>query len=149
MSMSKKIVSTVLAAAMAFTTVGAAPARAADSGEIGRFLLGAGTLFIIGSALSNSNRHSTHRNKGTYYSTTPPMKLDPGPRPRYRKVVPGACMRHNPYNQGPSKFFGKHCLSKYNVGRLPSGCLTSVYTKRGYRNVYSAHCLKRKGWVVG
>lgn len=54
--MSKRFLATVLAASIALTSFAAAPARA-DSGEVGRFLLGAGTLFIIGSALSNSDRN--------------------------------------------------------------------------------------------
>lgn len=153
--MTRKLIATVLAASMALTAVGTAPARAADSGEIGRFLLGAGTLFVIGNALNNSNnkrRHTTNRNHGTYYSTTPPMKHDPGPprhRTRTHKVVPGACLQNNRYQQGPRRFFSKRCLSQYNVRRLPGGCLTSVYSKHGYRSVYAARCLKQNGWVVG
>ena len=139
--MTRKFLATALCAALALTSVSTTPVRAADTGEIGRFLLGAGTLFIIGSAISNSNRRGTvqrHDHRPTVVT------------PR-RKVAPAACIRHNRFDQGPRRFLGRNCLrnNMANFHRLPSHCLRTVWTNRGQRNVYGARCLRRSGWVFG
>ncbi len=145
--MTKRLIATLLAASLALTSVAAAPARAADSGEIGRFLLGAGTLFIIGSAIANSDRR--YRDSDRYVN-----RRDFGPahrvKPR-RKVVPSACLRFNRWDNGPRRFFGKRCLrnNMRHFGRLPGGCQRTVWTHNGRRTVFAARCLRRNGWVFG
>ena len=145
--MSKRMITAVLAASIAFTSLSVTPVRAADSGEIGRFLLGAGTLFIIGSAISNNNR-----NRGSDTVTTTRRHTEPTHRvkPR-RKVVPSACLRHNRFDNGPRKFFGQRCLNNNmrNAGRLPNQCRRTIWTNRGQRNVFAARCLRRNGWTFG
>lgn len=151
--MSKRLIATVLATALALTSVATTPARAADNGEIGRFLLGAGTLFIIGSALSRHNKRSYETNR--YYDSDryvtrryeePRHKIKPR-----RKVVPSACLRVNQWNNGPRRYFGRHCLNKNmrHAHRLPGACQTTIWTHRGQRTVYAARCLRRNGWVFG
>lgn len=76
--MTKKLFATVLAVSMAFTAIGTAPARAADSGEIGRFLLGAGALFIIGNEIAKNDRRSTVTRR----------YVEPAPRVQYRNGYP-------------------------------------------------------------
>ena len=141
--MTKRLLATALSAALALTSVSATPVRAADSGEIGRFLLGAGALFIIGSAISNS-----HSNKRVTVQRHNHRPTHVAPR---RKVVPAACIRHNRFDHGPRRFFGRKCLrnNMANVHRLPSHCLRTVWTNRGQRNVYGARCLRRSGWIFG
>jgi len=135
--MTKRILASVLAASIALTSLAAAPARA-DSGEIGRFLLGAGALFIIGSAINNNNRGRvvTRRDADPVYRVQP------------RRVVPSACLRVNRWNNGPRRFFGRRCLNNHMnyVSQLPGQCLRTFWTDRGQRTVYSAHCLRHKGW---
>ena len=142
--MSKSIIASVLAASIAFTSLSATPVRAADSGEIGRFLLGAGTLFIIGSAISNSNRNRD--TTVTRRHTEPTYRVKPR-----RKVVPSACLRHNRFDNGPRKFFGQRCLNNNmrNAHRLPNQCRRTIWTNRGQRNVFAARCLRRNGWTFG
>ena len=145
--MTKGFIAAVLAASIAFTGMSTAPARAADSGEIGRFLLGAGTLFIIGSAIANSDRRYRDRDH-----VVTRRHVDPRPRvkPR-RKVVPSACLRVNRWDNGPRRFFGQRCLrnNMHRVGRLPGHCKRKIWTPRGARNVFAARCLRRNGWVFG
>ena len=157
--MTKHIIASVLAATFVLTPVTAPQARAADAGEIGRFLLGAGVLLALGSALSNqsssssSSSKATHSNKKTFTVTrqAPVRTVKPVIKPAKRNVVPSACLSVNNSDFGPKRFFGQRCLrnNMRNVSRLPTGCLRNVYTTRGYRAVYAAHCLRRSGWVVG
>ena len=144
--MTKRIMATMLAFTLAITSISTSPARAADSGEIGRFLLGAGTLFIIGSAISNSNRNNNHgtvtrrHDRDTYTHVQP-----------RRKIVPSACLRKNRSDHGPRRYFSRHCLRKNmaNFHRIPDHCARNVWTKRGKRIGYAARCLRNNGWVFG
>ncbi len=146
--MTKRFLATILAASLALTSVAATPARAADAGEIGRFLLGAGTLFIIGSAISNSDRRyrdsDRHVTRRHHHDTHVRVK------PR-RKVVPVGCVRVNRWDNGPRRFVGKRCVrnNMHHAGRLPGRCLRTIWTPRGQRTVYGARCLRNSGWVFG
>lgn len=143
--MTKRLIATVLAASLAMTSVAVTPARAADSGEIGRFLLGAGALFIIGSALANRDKRNYDRDDYVTRRYEEPRRKY---KPR-RKVVPSACLRVNRFDNGPRRYFGRHCLSKRMryVERLPRACYTTIWTDRGARGVYAARCLRNHGWV--
>ncbi len=140
--MSKRLLATVLAASLALTNMSAAPARAADTGEIARFIFGAGAVLMLGHALSNNNknRNVTRRNDPGTVVVTP-----------RRRVVPSACLRKNRWNNGPRRFFGQRCLinNMNNFARLPGGCRTTIWTNNGNRTVFSARCLRRNGWVFG
>jgi hypothetical protein len=138
--MTKSLLASVLASTLALTSLTATPVRAADTGEIGRFLLGAGTLFIIGSAIANSQNKNTHVTR----HAQPKVVV----RPSVRKFVPSACLRVNKYNHGPRRYFGRQCLrnNMAQAHRLPGGCLRTVWTKHGHRSVYSAKCLRSHGW---
>ena len=140
--MPNRFIATVLAAAMALTTLAAAPARAADNGEIARLIFGAGALFMLGTALSNNNKNR-HVNR-RYVEPT----YNPPPR---RHVVPSACLRVNQTGHGPRRFFGRRCLNNNmrHAERLPNGCLRNIWTNRGQRTVFSARCLRNNGWVFG
>lgn len=139
--MSNRIMAGVLAASVALTSIGSAPAAAKDAGEVGRILLGAGALLIIGSSIARggNNGHVTRH-------VPPPVVVHPP-----RRVVPAACLRHNQFAEGPRKYFGQHCLRKNmaHANRLPGACLRRVWTPRGERNVFSARCLRKSGWVFG
>lgn len=139
--MPKSLLASLLAALLAVTSVTATPARAADTGEIARFLVGAGALFIIGNAISNSNRHS-HATRNTH------KRVIVAPR---RKVVPSTCLRFNRSDHGPRRYFGRNCLSRYmsSAHRLPSACVRTVYTREGRYSVFGARCLRNHGWVFG
>lgn len=106
--MTKGFMATLLAASLAFTSISAVPARA-DSGELSRFLFGATTLFIIGSALNNNdrryngnnNRHVTRRNNHNNHNVYS--------KPN-RKAARSACVRHNRYGQ---RYISQRCMSRY------------------------------------
>ncbi len=142
--MFKRLTAVALSASLALTSLTAVPARAADSGEIARAILGASVLLYLGHELSRQNRgYTTRRYVEPRYDHD---RLRRGLR-HHRKVVPAACLRHNDYRDGPRRYFGRHCLSKrIDVSRLPDYCRTAIHTHRGWRTVYSAQCLRRDGW---
>jgi len=154
--MTKRFIATALAASMALTSLSATPVRA-DSGEIGRLLLGAGALLIIGSAISNNNNRQRDRDPvvTTRRNYEQPYRVKPRHEPHRvkprRKVVPSECLRVNRRDDGPRRFFGQRCLQnnmRY-VDRLPGYCLRTIRGKHGRRNVYAARCLRRDGWTFG
>lgn len=144
--MARHILAGALAASLTLTSV--APAQAADKAEIGRFLLGAGALLVIGSAIANGAKPVS---RGAAVPSRPPKVVHPPVTHRPRNVVPVACLRRNQFAEGPRRYFGRHCLRKNmaQMNRLPQGCLRTVWTPRGQRNVYAARCLRRSGWVFG
>ncbi len=161
--MTKRILATALAFSLALTSVAATPARAADSGEVARFLLGVGALIILTHELSRQNRgqvtrrydeprqyrHYDRDRDGDYRRDR--LRRDRGHYNRNHKIVPRACLRENHYREGPRRFFGQRCLrnNMRNANRLPGSCRTSVWGRQGWRTVYSAHCLRKKGWRFG
>lgn len=151
--MRKPMIASALAALLTITPITAAPVAAADQGEIGRFLLGAGTLLIIGSALSARQNERTRTTKPNviHRPTQKTFVQPPKIRTKPTNVVPAACLRHNKYDYGPKRFFGPRCLRRNmtHAARLPSQCLRRVWTKNGERQVYGARCLRRSGWVFG
>lgn len=143
--MAKKFIATVLAASIAFTSVSVAPARAADSGEIGRLILGAGALIIIGSAIANSN------NNTTVTRHQPRVIHRPHVTPRHRKVAPAACVRNSKWERGPRRILTRGCVNKNmrHADRLPNVCKTRIKGKNGARTVFGAKCLRNHGWTFG
>jgi len=149
--MTRRLIAAVLATAMTFTSFAATPVRAADSGEIGRFLLGAGALFIIGSALANQNRHDQgYVSRPHVYEPHRPGARPPGKLHR-KNVVPAKCLRVNHSGQGPRRFFDRYCLSRHmrHANRLPDSCLRHMWVQRQPRSVYAAPCLRSHGFVFG
>jgi hypothetical protein len=164
--MRNRIITTIIAAAIAVTSFTAAPVQAADRGEIARFVLGAGALAVIANELSKNNGHTVTRHNNSYnqprynnhyqkphYNNTyqqPRHNNVYKPKPN-RKVVPSACLRVNNSGYGPRRYFGQHCLKNnmHNANRLPGGCTAKIQTNRGPAYVYAARCLRNNGWVMG
>lgn len=140
--MLKPFMASLMAAVIAVTSLSAAPVQAGDRDKLGKFLLGAGALVIIGGAIHNANK-----NRGHSVTRVSPPPHKPYVKPR-KKFVPVACLRHNRFNQGPKRFFGQRCLRNNMAGvhRLPGSCLRNVWTKNGHRTVYGARCLRQHGW---
>ena len=53
--MHRKFIATVMAAAIAVTTIGAAPAKAGDK-ELARFIVGVAALGVIAAAINDADR---------------------------------------------------------------------------------------------
>ncbi|WP_172300344.1 hypothetical protein [Pseudoruegeria sp. HB172150] len=109
--MTKRLIATVVAAAVAMSAFAAAPARALDSGELGRLLLGTGAVIVIGSAIANNNKNHNNRNKGLVVNRNKPhYTYRPAPnRGRNALVVPQQCLR----GHGNKLWVDQHCLNRY------------------------------------
>ena len=103
--MTKGLMATMLALSVAFTSVSTTSARAQDAGEIGRFLLGAGALFAIGSAIgnrnNNNNRGTVHVQRNNHNYTTPAG---------HHYQAQAACARHDKYG---NRYISQRCMRKY------------------------------------
>jgi hypothetical protein len=137
--MARRLLSTVLAASLALTSVSTVPAQAADQEEIARFILGASALFLIGRSLEDNNdRRQTVR-----------RTVDPRPQIN-RKALPSDCLRRARTNDGPRRFFGKRCLkNQYRyTASLPDRCERLFRTNNGKRRGYAANCLRKRGYHI-
>ena len=146
--MTRTLIASILAATMAVTSFSASPVHAGNNDDFAKFLLGDGTLFIIGSALSNRNKHRPHVQRVHPYPDS-----DYNYRPRVRRnIVPGACFRRFETRHGVIRGFGVRCLrsNMHNFHALPGGCRVRVYVPNiGKHNIYRARCLRNNGWRMG
>ena len=153
--MTRTFIASILAATMAVTSLSAPPVHAGDNDDFARFLLGAGTLFIIGSALSNRNKHRPEVHRVHPYHDQdyrPRVRRDYDYRPRVRyNYVPGACFRHFETYHGVIRGFGARCLRNrmHNFHALPAVCRVRVRSLHGgHRNIFKSRCLRHRGWHI-
>lgn len=155
--MARKIMTSILAAAVAITSISAVPAQAGNR-ELGRAIVGITALAIIGTAIANesraqtSTRHQTyeppkqnthkahkkhHYNQGHHYH-----------KPKHKKrALPGYCRVNYKGKNGWKTGYGVRC-TKNNVRRpaaLPSDCIRRNYAN-GPRLVYAARCMRKNGY---
>lgn len=170
--MTKTIKATLLAAALAVSSVAATPARAgSDTEKAALFILGAAALVAIA---NDANRKSKKQQQQVHKAPPPPTVsygysngqknkgkhngYDEGHKGHGQKgrpaVLPVSCMRTV---DGPS--YGRHdaryvmsesCLQQSGVRQpLPQSCAVPVPSRHGPQRGYSANCLIGKGYVVG
>lgn len=152
--MTKTLISAVLAAILAVTSLTAAPARAGND-EVGAFILGATTLFLLGHVLSDHDDRvrGRYRYEFRYGDPYPDRRYrddryyrEPRLKPRYRSL-PSVCLRTaETYRHGTIRFFGERCLERH-ARFVPDVCRQFVRGPRGgKRAIYRAGCLRRHGY---
>ena len=157
--MSRRFIMTILAAAIAFSGVTAAPARAADSDAMLR-ALGIGTaLLVVGAAIRNARADDDRkdRDKKAKPKHVAPSRHEPARRwqddrgrrswSRGPAPLPPACLIDR-RRQGA--VFDAQCLgNRYSESRrLPDNCRFRMDTRRGKVTVYDAGCLRRSGYEL-
>lgn len=171
--MSRKFISTILAATLAVTTFAAQPARAASEEDIARILAGAATIFIIGKAIQSSRdndddgkkkskSHKDHSDRDRYK----PKKHTSRNDDRYHRYgrhetgrssyghrstpLPKSCQVTARTRGGHEALFGARCLDRsyQSARRLPGECLRNVQSFRGERQAYSGSCLRARGYTT-
>ena len=155
--MSRKFIATILAASLAVTSISATPAAAGDD-NLKKFLLGAGTLLIIGSALENGKAQVVIKDKDDKYAHGYGhgygYKKYKKKKRRISKVLPRYCLRRIETRRGDVRMFGKRCLQRnYRYADwLPQDCKIRVKTWRhGHRVTrvgYKPRCLRHYGYRV-
>lgn len=153
--MSRKFIASVLAATLAVTSMSASPA-AAGNDDLKKFLLGAGTLLIIGSALENGKPQIVIRDNevkeahGYGYG----HKKYKEKKKRKSKVLPRYCLRRIETRHGSVRMFGARCLKRNyrHAEWLPRECKMRVKTwrhgERVVRRGYKPRCLRHYGYRV-
>jgi len=160
-----RLIGTVTAVAMAFTTVAAAPAHADDrrNARIAATILG---LAVVGAIIHDKKkdkkqerqvhrapvqnnkvykerRKEAVRHRGTVQPRPLPQRIN-------RKQLPQNCLRSFETRQGRAHMFGRRCLERnYRAAnRLPQNCAITIRTDRGKRAGYDARCLRRNGYTL-
>lgn len=153
--MSRKFITTIVAAAIAVTTISATPAfadghRTRDD-QLGALLLGAAAIFVIGKAINDRKKREnkaqvTTRNVAPQYT---PQHSEP-PRATRKSVLPAYCVRNLNTADGRQRVVGLLCLERNygNVDHLPRNCLRGVETRNGQRWGYAPRCLRRNGYRI-
>ena len=158
--MTRKLIATILAAAIAVTSVNAGTAQAGDRDAM-KIIVGATALAIIGSALvaeQNRNR-TTPSYQGPRHQPQPPVQDRwqdrPGhdqkwqrryeePRPR-RISLNRDCLMTVRGQEGWTEGYALRCAQNTTRAELPSDCVRRNYAQ-GPRMYYSAQCLRRNGF---
>jgi hypothetical protein len=154
MTFKTRFTAAVAAAALTLAgmTVAATPARAGND-ELAKILLGATAIYIIGSAIENSNengRSRASRGSGSYYGGYD-YDRDYGHRGRRHArapEVPAACAidvrgRHS------DTVYGARCLRRSGFNyHIPARCEVQVRGDHGRRTAYSGECLVRAGFEL-
>lgn len=159
--MHRKFIATIVAAALAVTALGSAPARADD--DLLRGLAAIAGIAIVGKVIHDRNKrksaqHSVTRNtyKAPVYHNKHNRKqvydLQPRPLPQRanRRLLPGDCLRSADTRQGRVRYFGKRCLERSykHVNRLPEYCAVRFRGEDRNRRGYEARCLRREGYQL-
>jgi predicted membrane chloride channel (bestrophin family) len=144
--MTKGIIASVLAAALAFTPMTAAPAQARDTHDALGIILGLGIVAAIANQHSkNRNNRAQTVNRNRNHNTFKPVQRQ---QRQHRRNLPQQCLRNFRTDFGRIQAYGSRCLSNNmrNVSRLPSSCERYIYTPRGQRTVFSPACLRNNGF---
>jgi hypothetical protein len=144
----KTLITTTLAAALAFGPVAGTPA-AADSSDAAKLLLGAIALGVVAHSINRNNDREPSR-ADTSPGGPGPRGFDPERHGRFSRTLPAQCEFEVRTWDGRRDVFGKNCLQREGVrtNRLPDRCEFEVRTDRGRRDVYGARCLRENGYRV-
>lgn len=148
--MSKTFIASVLAAALTITSFSAAPARA-ELTDFEKFLLGAGALVIIGTAVHEQNKKAVKQRKApkvTYHS--PPRPKPTVKKKRKAAAIPGFCITRVQSHNGPRRILSRRCLQNNyrDVNLLPNRCRSFIEGPRGTRVGYRPKCLRKAGFQI-
>ncbi|MGC1496224.1 MAG: hypothetical protein WA790_10470 [Sulfitobacter sp.] len=165
--MYRRFITTIAAASIAITALGAAPARADDK-DAARALAAILGIAVIGKIIHDNKkdkeravtrRHSEPRVQPRRRSephvqprrrhSEPQVQPRPLPRQvRNNKLLPSQCFRSFDTRRGTVRMFGNRCLQNNyrHANRLPQHCKVRVNTYNGKRTGYQARCLRDAGY---
>ena len=147
--MTRKMMASVLALSLALTSAGSVPARAGSGDEVGRFIAGAVTLFIIGKALEQSIQRKSPSVSQAPIKVPPVFQAPARNQSNFRGYLPNECFFKVKTASGRRGVYGKTCLQTvmYRPQRLPRVCLDTVRVRYGRpADVYDAKCLRQRGF---
>ncbi|WP_407491890.1 hypothetical protein [Pseudooceanicola sp. MF1-13] len=158
--MTRKILATVLAAALSITSINVSTAQAGDRDAV-RIIVGATALAIIGSALAaeqrkkqtvtrNYNHQPQHnyqqRHQQNRYNNHYQKPRHQKPQTQHRRVsVPRNCLMTVRGQRGWTEGYAVRCAQRGTRATLPSDCVRRNYAQ-GPRLFYAPRCLRRNGF---
>ncbi len=151
-----KVIAGIVTLSILITASSAAPARA-DQDDVGRALAAILGLAIVGAVIADSKKDKrekvvVHPQPKRHVKKHPQPHIKPRPLPRHvnRKLLPQHCLRSFPVQDGHMRGFGRRCLNRHfdYAHELPGRCYREVWTDRGRRGVYSARCLRHRGYQL-
>ena len=146
--MGRKFIATILAAAIAVTSISATTTAAqAGDKDVARFIVGATALAIIGAAIADEQRKKNKAHAGTQSHYKPKPQVHHKPRHNAGLVAPRKCLINAQTRQGWTKGYAVGC-TRHNIRRpaaLPSDCVRRNFANTS-RYFYSARCLRRNGF---
>lgn len=164
--MYRRFISSLIAASIAITAIGAAPAHAGDRDTV-RTLAAILGVAVVGKIIHDNNKkkRSQHQAAPVYQHPRAhqprvnqprhnPPRYTPQPRhqPRHvnRKLLPQQCFRSFETRKGKVLMFGDQCLRRNFAGakRLPQRCHYKFGTPDGLRAGYEARCLRDAGYKL-
>lgn len=139
----KRIVTTIIAASLAVTSFGTAPAFAGKKeDDLVRFLAGAAVIYMI------AKQAEAQQNRGQVQRRYAPVQRR-APARLHRRVLPARCRVDYQNNHGRWRVgYLRRCTQNntFRPGRLPQACIRDAWTARGHRLVYNRHCMRQRGW---
>lgn len=154
--MTRKLIATILAAAISITSVNVTTASAGNRDAV-KIIVGATALAIIGSALAAEQRNkkaTVTRNTHTPRYNPPAPRPQPqyrpyNPRPNVKKQrrvsVPRNCLMSVRGQRGWTEGYAVRCAQRNTRATLPSDCVRRNFAQ-GPRLFYAPQCLRRNGF---
>lgn len=151
--MTKKLMATVLAAALAMTSISAAPAMAKPNDGV-RILQGLAALYIISRVVQDSNDHRPEATP-TRRDHRPTSNRIRDHRPtghrtrdhRPKVDLPRGCLRSFYAGHHEVRAYGVRCINKHAPHlSLPLQCKRRIATDHGRRVVFTKRCLRQHGY---
>ena len=148
--MKSRLIASVMAAAVALTSVTASPVSANDDIKTRNLVLGLSALAILGAVASQNNNQVDRRDNR--WDDSRNRDWDNGRRhdDRWRNSLPSACEFRVRTRDGSQQVLGANCLQQHRVAvnRLPNQCEMNIRTNHGTREVFGSRCLERKGYRI-
>lgn len=141
MTMTRRLVAPLLAAAIAVTPMAASPARAND--DLAKALLGALVIYGIAKGVQAQERRDDRRVERRADDRHGWQKG--GPRGR---IIPAQCVRRVDWRRGTTHIVPERCLEREGFRNLPDRCAISISGPGSRRDVYGLSCLQQAGYRV-
>lgn len=151
--MTRRILASVLVAAIAITSFNATAVQAGDR-DVAKIIVGATALAIIGSALAAEQRkqNQVSRHQPSYQPQYPRYQNqrhnrydNHRPKQQYRPVVSRECLMSVRGQRGWTEGYAVRCAQRTTRATLPSDCVRRNYAQ-GPRLFYAPVCLRRNGF---
>ena len=160
--MTRKLIATIAAAAIALSGLTATPAAALDDREVVKLLLGAAAVGVLVNELNKKNKkeiaaENAYRNNTSYryddnryddnrYDNNRYDNNSRSSRANRNRVIPQACVFDIRTRNGYRDVVSGHCVERSNFrGNLPKDCKFQVRRNGRSQTVYGANCLRDRG----